>query len=84
MLEKGDQADFAAAMAPRPLMVWAPTEDIGMPKPAVDKFASIVRPAYERAGKPEALLIRQRPGEHAFSMEAFDALIEFFGAHLKH
>jgi dienelactone hydrolase len=78
MLEKGDQADFAAAMAPRPLMVWAPTEDIGMPKAAVDQFASIVRPAYERAGKPEALVIHQRPGEHTFSMEAFDAMVQFF------
>jgi dienelactone hydrolase len=83
MLEKGDQGDFAAAMAPRPLMVWAPTEDIGMPKPGVDQFARIVRPAYEKAGKPEALVIHQRPGEHAFTMDAFDALIEFFRKHLQ-
>jgi dienelactone hydrolase len=83
MLEKGDQADFAAAMAPRPLMVWGPTEDIGMPKAGVDRFASIVRPAYERAGKPEALVIHQRPGVHEFSMQAFDALIEFFRKHLQ-
>jgi dienelactone hydrolase len=82
MLEKGDQGDFAAAMAPRPLMVWAPTEDIGMTKEAVDEFARVARPAYERAGKPGALVIHQRPGEHAFTMEAFDALIEFFRAHL--
>jgi dienelactone hydrolase len=83
MLEKGDQADFAAAMAPRPLMVWGPTEDIAMPKAAVDRFASIVRPAYERAGKPEAFVLHQQPGEHGFSMEAFDAVIEFFGVYLK-
>jgi dienelactone hydrolase len=82
MLEKGDQGDFAAAMAPRPLMVWAPTEDIGMPKAGVDRFARIVRPAYEQAGKPDALVIHQQPGQHTFSMAAFDALIEFFRAHL--
>jgi dienelactone hydrolase len=83
MLEKGDQADFAAAMAPRPLMVWAPTEDIGMPKAGVDRFASIVRPAYENAGKPDALVIHQQPGEHTFSMEAFDAMARFFQTHLR-
>lgn len=83
MLEKGDQAEFAAAMAPRPLMVWAPTEDIGMPKAGVDKFVSIVRPAYERAGKSDALVIHQQPGEHTFSMEAFDAMLQFFGETLR-
>jgi dienelactone hydrolase len=83
MLEKGDQADFAAAMAPRPLMVWAPTEDIGMPKAGVDRFASIVRPAYQNAGKPDALVIHQQPGEHTFSMEAFDAMARFFQTHLR-
>jgi dienelactone hydrolase len=82
MLGKGDQADFAAAMAPRPLMLWAPTEDIGMPKAGVDQFVRVVRPAYERAGKPDALVIHQQPGQHEFSMEAFDAMIEFFRVHL--
>jgi dienelactone hydrolase len=82
MLEKGDQAEFAAAMAPRPLMVWAPTEDIGMPKAGVDRFVGIVRPAYERAGKPDALVIHQQPGEHTFSMAAFDAMVRFFETHL--
>jgi hypothetical protein len=82
MLDKGDQGDFAAAMAPRPLMLWAPLQDIAMPKEAVDAFIQVVRPAYERAGRPDALVIHQRPGEHAFSLEAFDALIEFFRVHL--
>ena len=82
MLEKGDQADFAAAMAPRPLMLWAPTEDIAMPKAAVDRFISIVRPAYERAGKPEAFVVHQQPGEHTFSLEAFEAMLNFFKTNL--
>ena len=36
IIAAGDQARFAAAMAPRPLMLWAPTADIGMPREAVD------------------------------------------------
>jgi dienelactone hydrolase len=39
MLARGDQADFAAAIAPRPLMLWAPRSDVGMPKEGVDRFA---------------------------------------------
>jgi len=78
----GDQARFAAAMAPRPLMLWAPTEDIGMPKEAVDAFVAKVSPAYERAGVPGAFVVRQPPGEHAFSLEAFEAMERFFTRHL--
>ena len=82
MLEKGDQADFAAAMAPRPLMVWAPTEDIGMPREGVDRFREVVAPAYERAGRSSTLLIHQPPGEHTFSKVAFEAMTKFFKTHL--
>ncbi len=78
MLAKGDQADFAAAIAPKPLMLWAPTEDVGMPKEAVDQFVAKVRPAYERAGKPSAFVVHQQPGVHSFTPEAFDAMFEFF------
>ena len=77
MLEKGDQGDFAAALAPRPLMLWAPTEDIGMPREGVDRFVERVRPAYENAGAPEAFRVHQQPGEHSFSLEAFEALVSF-------
>jgi dienelactone hydrolase len=82
-LSFGDQADYAAAMAPRPLMLWAPHEDIAMPREAVDRFVSIVRPAYIRAGAPEALVIHQRPGIHELSLEAFEAMSRFFDAHLR-
>ena len=78
----GDQAAFAAAMAPRPLMLWAPTEDIGMPKEAVDVFVDAVSPAYERAGAPGAFVVHQPPGEHTFSLEAFEAMARFFARHL--
>jgi len=78
MLEKGDQAEFAAAIAPKPLMLWAPTEDIGMPKKAVDRFVATLRPVYENAGAPDAFVVHQPPGRHSFTPEAFDAMLAFF------
>ncbi len=77
MLQKGDQGDFAAALAPRPLMLWAPTEDIAMPREGVDRFVERVRPAYEQADAGDAFRVHQQPGEHSFSVEAFEALVEF-------
>jgi hypothetical protein len=79
---EGDQARFAAALAPRPLMLWAPTKDIGMPREAVDAFVARVAPAYEQAGAPEAFVVHQPPGEHTFSLEAFEAMARFFARHL--
>jgi dienelactone hydrolase len=78
MLAKGDQADFAEAIAPRPLMLWAPTEDIGMPREGVDRFVAQVRPAYERMRRAGAFVVHQQPGEHAFTAEAFQAMESFF------
>ncbi|MGH9628752.1 MAG: alpha/beta hydrolase family protein [Bryobacteraceae bacterium] len=82
MLTKGDQAEFAAAMAPRPLLVWAPREDIGMPKEGVDRFAEVVTPAYVRKNAKGNLEIHQPPGEHSFTLEAFNAMRAFFDKHL--
>lgn len=82
-LSFGEEGDFAAAMAPRPLMLWAPHEDIAMPKEGVDRFVQIVRPAYIRAGAPEALVVHQQPGIHELSFEAFEAMARFFDAHLR-
>lgn len=83
LLTKGDQADFAAAMAPRPLMLWAPLDDIAMPRQAVDRFIEIVRPAYERAGARDAFVVHQPPGVHDLTLEAFEAMKRFFDTHLK-
>jgi len=78
ILGKGDQAEFAAACAPKPLMLWAPKEDIGMPKEGVDQFISTVKPAYECAGKPSNFVIHQPPGGHSFTIEAFETMNKFF------
>jgi dienelactone hydrolase len=83
MLTRGDQADFAAAVAPRPLMLWAPRRDIGMPKEGVDRFAATVRPAYAKHGAEARLVIHQPDGEHEFTREAFDAMTAFFESTLR-
>jgi dienelactone hydrolase len=83
LLTKGDQAEFAAAMAPRPLMLWAPLDDIAMPKQAVDRFIEVVRPAYQRAGAENAFVVYQRPGVHALTLEAFELMSQFFDRELK-
>lgn len=82
MLKWGDQGDFAAAMAPRPLMLWAPLDDIGMPKEGVDEFLRGALPAYEQAGARDKLVVHRPPGEHTFSLAAFEALVEFFDREL--
>lgn len=82
MLTKGDQGDFAAAMAPRPLMLWAPLDDIGMPKRGVDRFLDVVEPAYSKAGARHHLVVHRPPGEHSFTPEAFAAMKAFFDSKL--
>lgn len=83
MLPMGDHGDFAAAMAPRPLMLWAPTSDIGMPREGVDRFRKRVEPAYRQAGASDALQIHQPPGQHSFTLEAFEAMVSFFDKFLQ-
>ena len=83
MLTKGDQGDFAAAMAPRPLMLWAPRNDIGMPNEGVDRFLAAAGPAYRRAGAEDRLVVHRPPGEHALTIESFEAMVQFFQKFLR-
>jgi dienelactone hydrolase len=83
LLTKGDQGDFAAAMAPRPLMLWAPRNDIGMPNEGVDRFLATAAPAYKRVGAADRLVVHRPPGEHALTIEAFEAMFQFFERFLK-
>jgi dienelactone hydrolase len=82
IVTRGDQAAFAAALAPRPLMLWAPQSDIGMPRAGVDRFVEQVRPAYARAGADANFVVHQPAGEHEFTPAAFDAVARFFGTAL--
>ena len=83
MLTKGDHGEFAAAMAPRPLMLWAPRSDIGMPNEGIDRFLRAAEPAYRRAGAPQNLIVHRPPGEHALTIESFEAAAQFFDKFLK-
>jgi dienelactone hydrolase len=83
MLEYGDQGDFAAAMAPRPLMLWAPLQDIGMPKEGVERFLERAMPTYQRAGATRSLVVHRPQGEHEFTLEAFKAMTQFFDSQFK-
>ena len=83
MLKWGDHGEFAAAMAPRPLMVWAPTSDVGMPRQGVDLFRARTEPAYASRRASTALQILQPPGGHTFSPEAFEAMASFFDEFLR-
>jgi dienelactone hydrolase len=83
MLTKGDHGEFAAANAPRPLMLWAPRSDIGMPNEGIDRFLAVAEPAYRRAGAAENLVVHRPPGEHALSIESFEAAYQFFQKFLK-
>lgn len=78
MLTRGDQAHFAGGLAPRPLMLWAPQRDVGMPKAGVDRFVDAVRPAYARLGAGPSLVVHQPDGEHEFTPDAFEAMAAFF------
>jgi len=82
MLTYGDQGDFAAAQSPRPLMLWAPLGDIGMPKEGVNRFLEVAQPAYQKANASGNLVIHRPPGEHSFTPEAFEALFSFFSEKL--
>lgn len=78
MLTKGDHGEFAAAMAPRPLMLWAPRNDVGMPNEGIDRFLEAAQPAYQRAGAADRLVVHRPPGEHALTIESFEAVYQFF------
>jgi len=83
ILERGDHGDFAAAMAPRPFMIWAPLDDIGMPREGVDHFLQSVEPAYSQRGASGQLVVHRPPGEHEFTEAAFEALTDFFDTYLR-
>ena len=63
-----------ACVAPRPLMVLAPTEDEDMPKSGVDELARQVAPAYENAGARSNLSVLQPEGRHAFTQDYFETV----------
>ena len=79
MLRYFDHPDLVAAMlAPRPLMMVAPTEDEDMPKEGVDELIRTVAPVYEKAGHPEWFKVCQPPGRHVFKFNYFEWVVQWF------
>ena len=83
MLRYFDHADLVAtSLAPRPLMMVAPTEDQDMPKEGVDELIRVVTPVYKAAGHPERFKVYQVPGKHLFKFEYFDWVVEWLDRYL--
>lgn len=73
-----DQPELVAAQAPRPYFIAAPLDDIGMRKEGVAELLEKARPAYVKAGSPDALIGYRPEGVHAFTDEMFEELVKFF------
>jgi hypothetical protein len=63
--------------------LWAPQNDIGMPNEGVDRFLEVAEPAFKRAGAADRLVVHRPPGEHAMTIESFEAAFQFFEKFLK-
>jgi hypothetical protein len=54
-----------------------------MPNEGVDRFLEVAAPAYRRAGAADRLVVYRPPGEHALTIESFEAAFQFFERFLK-
>ena len=64
---------FAECIAPRPVLVLAPTQDEDMPRSGVDELAAALAPVYAAAGVPQAFRVLQPDSRHLFRPEFFEA-----------
>ncbi len=71
-------AIVAACMPPRPFMMIAPTRDEDMPREGVEELIPVVSQAYAEAGCPERFEVRQPEGNHAFLVEYFEWMADWF------
>ena len=71
-------AIVAACIPPRPFMMIAPTEDEDMPREGVDELIPVVSQAYADAGCPERFRVYQPAGNHAFLVEYFEWMADWF------
>ena len=71
-------AIVAACMPPRPFMMIAPTQDEDMPREGVDELIPVVSQAYAEAGCLERFEVRQPEGNHAFLVEYFEWMADWF------
>ena len=68
----------AACIAPRPLMMVAPTQDEDMPRKGVDELIQVMAPVYAAAGHPARFKVYQPDGNHRFLPKYFEWMVEWF------
>lgn len=68
----------AACIAPRPLMMIAPTRDEDMPLSGVEELIQVVEPVYRSAGHPERFKVYQPETNHQFRIEFFEWMVGWF------
>ena len=71
-----------ACIAPRPLMLLAPTRDEDMPTSGVDDLLAAVEPVYADAGAADRLEVRRPDLHHVFLVEDLEWVAAFFARHL--
>ena len=71
-----------ACIAPRPLMLLAPTRDEDMPASGVDDLLEAVKPVYAEAGAAHRLEVHRPDLHHVFLVEHLDWVAAFFARHL--
>ena len=67
----------SACICPRPFMAIAPTRDEDMPTSGVEKMMSIVKPAYEAAGRPEHFKVYQPESNHVYTEQYFEWVVDW-------
>lgn len=67
-----------ACIAPRPLMMVAPTLDSDMCRSGVEDLIRVVEPVYNSAEHPERFKVYQPEGRHAFLIEYFEWMVQWF------
>jgi dienelactone hydrolase len=83
ILLSGDHGDYVARQAPRAIFLWAPLEDIGMPKEGIDQLLARAGPAYQGLGYPGRLEVQRPQGGHVFSLAAFEHMYQFLQKRLQ-
>jgi len=78
-----DHPQLASALAPRPLLVCAATEDAGMPLEGVRAFEAAAREAYGDRGAQGRFRLMVEKGPHALTMKAFEMAADWLKQEVK-
>ncbi|MCC7262001.1 MAG: AAC(3) family N-acetyltransferase [Candidatus Latescibacteria bacterium] len=78
-----DHPQMLPALAPRPLLVCAATEDTGMPMSGVQAFAEAARQAYRAQDAEQHFDLLVEKGGHAMTLAGLEHCCAFFDQHLR-